>query len=240
MGSVQLQAMWRAQRNQSFSNSKRLLQRKKDNKLKVECPASYANVDVLELLDGIKVDRLPDWAKEETGQKPPRIREVRRTIKIFLASSSELREDRDEFDLYFRRQNDSLRKQGVYLEIIRWEYFLDAMSETRLQDEYNKEVRGCDVFVSLFFTKAGKFTEEEFDTAYRQFKEAGKPLIYTFFKNADIKTGSANKQDLKSLWAFQEALSELGHFHTGYDDIEHLKRQFRDQLDKLLEKGFSA
>ena len=130
-------------------------------------------MDVLELLDGIKVERLPGWASAHT-------------IKIFLASSSELREDRDEFDLYFRRQNDSLRKRGVYLEIIRWEYFLDAMSETRLQDEYNKEVRDCDVFVSLFFTKAGKFTEEEFDIAHRQFQATKKPLIYTFFKNAPV------------------------------------------------------
>ena len=54
---------------------------------------------------------------------------------------------------------------------MRWENFLDAMSETRLQNEYNKAVRDCDVFVSLFFTKTGKFTEEEFDVAHQQFKE---------------------------------------------------------------------
>src|SRR5690606_14407159 len=76
------------------------------------------------------------------------------------ASSSELRADRDEFELYFRQQNDTLRKQGIYLQIVRWENFLDAMSETRLQDEYNKEIRDCDIFVSLFFTKTGKFTVE--------------------------------------------------------------------------------
>jgi len=45
---------------------------------------------------------------------------------------------------------------------------------------------------------------------------------------------------LKSLWAFQETPSELGHFHTGYDNVEHLKRQFKDQLEKFLEKGFST
>ena len=65
------------------------------------------------------------------------------------------------------------------------------MSETRLQDEYNKAIRACDVFVSLFFTKTGKFTEEEFDAAHEQFKSSGRPLIYTYFKNADIKIGSA-------------------------------------------------
>lgn len=48
-----------------FFEQKRLLQRKKDDKLKVECPGSYIEVAVLELLDGIKTDRLPGWAKED-------------------------------------------------------------------------------------------------------------------------------------------------------------------------------
>ena len=59
------------------------------------------------------------------------------------------------------------------------------MSETRLQDEYNKEVKACDIFVSLFFTKTGKYTEEEFDVAHQQF-HTKKPLIYTYFKNGAI------------------------------------------------------
>lgn len=210
-----------------FFAQKSLLKRKEDNRLKVECPRSYEDVDVLDLLDGIRVDTLPGWAKEDTP--------VLRTIRIFLASSAELREDRDAFDLYFRQQNDQFRKQGRYLEIVRWENFLDAMSETRLQDEYNTAVHNCDIFVSLFFTKTGTFSEEEFDTAYHQFKETGRPLIYTYFKNADIKTGNAREEDLMSMWAFKKKLGTLGHFCTSYDDIEHLKRQFRDQLDKMDE-----
>jgi internalin A len=211
-----------------FFAQKNLLRRKEDKRLKVECPRSYEDVDVLELLDGIRVEKLPGWAKDE--QSPARYR----TIRIFLASSAELREDRDAFDLYFRRLNDQLLEQGIYLNVVRWENFFDAMSETRLQDEYNKALCDCDIFMSLFFTKTGKFTEEEFDAAHRHFRATGRPHIYTFFKNADIKTGSARKDDLNSLWAFQEKLRGLGHFYTNYDNIEHLKRQFRDQLDKLL------
>jgi internalin A len=211
-----------------FFVQKNLLKRKEDNRLKVECPDSYEDVDVLELLDGLSVEKLPGWAK----QKGPAA--LYRTIRIFLASSAELREDRDAFDLYFRQQNDQFLEEGFYLEIVRWENFLDAMSETRLEDEYNKAVGACDIFVSLFFTKTGKFTEEEFDTAHRLLKHTGKPRIYTFFKNAEIKTGCAREEDLTSLWKFQKKLASLGHFHTTYDNIEHLKRQFRDQLKKLL------
>ncbi|MGD8590643.1 MAG: COR domain-containing protein [Chromatiales bacterium] len=211
-----------------FFSQKRLLKRKQDHRLKVECPASYEDVDVLELLDGIRMDRLPGWAKDE---KP---KPTQHTFKIFLASSSELKEDRNEFDRYFRQLNDELLKKGIYLQIVRWENSLDAMSESRLQNEYNKAVRDCDIFVSLFFTKTGKFTEEEFDIAHRQFQQTGSPRIYTFFKNANVKLGDVGDEVL-SLLQFKKKLADLGHFYTGYDNIEHLKRQFRDQLDRLLD-----
>jgi internalin A len=196
----------RAKSVPNFFSQRKLLKRKEDNRFKVECPISYEEVNVLELLDGIRTDKLPGWAKEESLSKSPRV------LGIFLASSSELREDRDAFELYFRQQNDQFRKRGLYLEIVRWENFLDAMSETRLQDEYNKAIRACDIFVCLFFTKTGKFTEEEFEVAHRQFKSGGKPRIYTYFKTADINVGTAREDDFQSLWAFQKKLDKLGHF----------------------------
>lgn len=159
-----------------------------------------------------------------------------KTLKIFLASSSELRNDREAFDLYFRQKNDVYRNKGVYLEIVRWENFLDAMSNTRLQDEYNKAIQDCDIFVSLFKTKTGKYTEEEFDVALKQFKAAGKPLIYTFFRETEISVNAKNRAALNSLWDFQDKLKELGHFHTPYKNIEDLKLQFQDQLKKAEEK----
>lgn len=161
-----------------------------------------------------------------------------RTVKIFLASSSELRIDRDDFDLYFRQQNDHLlEEKGVYLKIVRWENFLDTMSETRLQDEYNKEVKACDIFVSLFFTKTGKYTEEEFNVAYKKFKETCKPQIFTFFKKPTVTATEEMQNDLTSLWSFKDKLKKLGHFPSEYDTIEHLKRQFGDQLAQLLREG---
>jgi len=46
-----------------YFEQKRLLQRKRDGKLKVECPNSYEDVDVLELLDGVCMEKLPSWAQ---------------------------------------------------------------------------------------------------------------------------------------------------------------------------------
>jgi hypothetical protein len=226
---------------------RRLLQRRTDGKATIECPDSYEDVSVLQLLDGLRLDLLPKWATAVEKQplndqdEPPDSDlnsggPALKTIRIFLASSSELKEDRDAFDLHFRQENDRLLKQGIYLEIVRWENFLDAMSETRLQDEYNRQVRNCDIFVSLFKTKTGKYTEEEFDAAYKAFQQSGKPLIYTFFREAQIPADKRHRNGLISLWDFQEKLSSLGHFHTKYSSTEDLQLQFKRQLDRLMEE----
>ena len=155
------------------------------------------------------------------------------TKKIFLASSSELKDDRKEFEIFINGKNRDLVNRGVFLELIKWEDFLDPVSKTRLQDEYNKAIRECDIFIMLFFTKVGQYTEEEFETAFGQFKATNKPLIYTYFKDAPINIGSADRNDLTSLWSFKDKLRDLGHFYTLYKNIDELKFHFNQQLDKL-------
>lgn len=107
--------------------------------------------------------------------------------------------------------------------------------KTRLQDEYNRALRDCDIVVSLFKTKVGKYTEEEFDESLKEFKATGKPKIFTFFRDFQMTNDErrAMQADLASLDIFQEKLSKLGHFWTKYNDAENLKRQFRDQLTQL-------
>ena len=135
-----------------------------------------------------------------------------------------------------RRMTICFRKKSIYLQILRWETFLDAISETRLQEEYNEEVRNCDIFVSLFKTKTGKYTEEEFDAAHRAFKDSGKPLIYTYFMETIIPNDKWLRGNLISPWSFQYKLSELGHYPTHYTSIEDLPLKFHGQLDKVIEE----
>lgn len=158
-----------------------------------------------------------------------------RTISIFLASSSELTKDRQKFEILINKKNKTLKDKGIFIQLETWENSIDALSPTRLQDEYNKTVRGCDIFVMLFFTKVGPYTEEEFDVAFGQFKKTKKPLIFTYFKNAKIRTGNWPESDALSLFAFQKKLRELGHFHSEYHNIEGLMLQFWQQLDRLFE-----
>ena len=158
-----------------------------------------------------------------------------RKLKFFLASSSELEEDRRAFEIFIGRENKTLADKDLFIELIIWEDFIDAMSQTRLQDEYNKLIQECDIFILLFFTKVGKYTDEEFETAFGQFQATNKPLIYTYFKNAEVRIGDIVRADMQSLWKFQDKLHALGHFHTVYENMDGLKYHFKQQLSKYLD-----
>jgi len=192
------------------------------------CNESGNSVPIRELLYSAGLFFVPDLrGKGDNNVKK---------ISIFLASSQELEDERREFELFIYRLNKKLVDSNIFLNLEIWEDFIDAMSPTRLQDEYNKAARESDIFISLFSTKAGKFTVEEFESAYSQFKSTGNPYVYVYFKNAEIKIGEINKNDLISLFEFEEKVEALGHFPTRYTDISDLKNHFRSQLDKLLEK----
>ncbi|MFK7771976.1 MAG: hypothetical protein AB8F94_07545 [Saprospiraceae bacterium] len=153
------------------------------------------------------------------------------TFKIFIASSAELSKERKEFREFIATENDRLNDEGIYFKIIQWEYFLDAISKSRLQDEYNKAINSCDIFISLFYSKAGKYTIEEFNFALNRFQKKNRPFIFTYFK--DGAPQNINDQGYQDLLKFKKHLSDIGHFPTHYNNTDDLKNKFRQQLDRL-------
>ncbi len=156
--------------------------------------------------------------------------------KIFIASSMELSEDRRAFRELIMEQNNAWHEQGAFLQVIGWEHFHDAISPTRLQDEYNNAIRDCDIFVLLFHSKVGKYSCEEFETAYAQFKATGKPLLYTYYKPADPAKTSSD-EDRRSLADFKQRLQDIGHFATHYGNLQELQLKFLQQLYRLAGDG---
>lgn len=157
--------------------------------------------------------------------------------KLFLASSEELREDRDKFEIFISRTNTRWAAKNIYLELVRWENFIDAMSKNGLQEEYNKAIASSDIFLMLLGTKLGKYTEEEFDRAFANFHVKDRPIVYTYFKDIE-PTKEVLQEDLQSLQKFKNRLAGLKHYPTFYKNIDALLFQLEQQLTKLEEAGF--
>ncbi len=83
-----------------------------------------------------------------------------KTLTIILASSSELMQDRNAFELHLLEENGDWRTRGLDLIILRWETSLAAMGASRRQETMNHNMRSCDILARPFKTKAGKFAEE--------------------------------------------------------------------------------
>jgi|GEM_PF-7131761 len=141
------------------------------------------------------------------------------TIHIFLGSSlDELRLDREEMGNYVRMLNDVYIDRGVYIKLYECEYENAAMVKGRKQEEYNEEIRQSDIFLVLFYNKAGQYTIEEFREAYKQFQSTGAPAILTCFRQ-----GEGYAPDQSVLEFMNELDEQIGHYFKRYTHIDSVK-----------------
>ena len=151
-----------------------------------------------------------------------------KTIKIFLASSEELKDERLEMTDLVSRLNQTFKGRGIQLELKRWEYLDSSMGNERKQDEYNNVLRECDICLVLFWRKFGSYTGEELDVAYQCNKNKQKPeKIYVFFKNPDADDVTSElKEFIKS---YENRYG--GHFFNKFVNVDTLKLEFLLQFE---------
>jgi len=153
-----------------------------------------------------------------------------KTITIFLASSKELNDDRNLFEIEIYRKCQSWIEKDIFLDLQIWENMSAHMAAGGSQSEYNKVVKDSDLFVLLAYTKVGAFTEEEFTNAFVSYKAENKPFIFTYFK----ETTTADE----SLKKFQLKLREMKHYISFYKDFNDLWNKFNKELERLDEAKF--
>jgi hypothetical protein len=153
-------------------------------------------------------------------------------IKIFLASSNELKPERERFELEIYRKTKAWFDKGYFLHLDVWEDLSAQVSATGSQSEYNKFVKEADLFILLGYTKMGMYTQEEFEHAFGTFKATQKPFIFTYFKEADGPVED-------SLVVFKNKLLDLGHFISSFTDSNDLWNQLNKELDRLESVSFT-
>jgi len=215
----------------------------------VECDKSLEEVDLLQLMGDLLVfqhlgvgqrvvlgEVRPPVGSAGATQSRPGTQTPPQTLRIFLASSEELAEERKQLRQFLSERNDRFQEtgRGIYLKLENWEAMSSAMSATRKQDDYNRRVLESDVFICLAHTKVGRYTEEEFDVAWAAFQQNEKPRrILTFFKTDGVDPLSVQP----SLAAFHKKLSEtLRHFPEPYAGYAALEGKVWKELEAFLDK----
>lgn len=156
-----------------------------------------------------------------------------RKISIFLASSAELKAEREQFEIEIYRKCKAWFGDGIFLHLDIWEDLSARMALGGSQSAYNEYVKSADLFVLLAYSKVGMYTAEEFEKAFGQFKSTEKPFIFTYFKDTE------GIEPAPSLAAFHQKLKELQHFYSPFKDSNDLWNQFNKELERLKSADFA-
>ena len=157
-----------------------------------------------------------------------------KTIKIFLSSSGELKQERKEIALFISQKNTTLVKQNIFLELVLWEEKLLSFRGERIQDYFNEEMLKCDVFIALFYKKVGQFTKEEFDIAYKSLKNGRNPkYMFVFFKEANIPMNEITENYL-AVVKFKNDIEKAEQIYATFNSTEDLLLKFQRQLEQVI------
>ena len=159
-----------------------------------------------------------------------------KTIKIFLASSGELEEERKEIALFIAQENKKLVQQDIFLELIVWEELLQSLRGERIQNYFNKEMIKCDIIIVLFYKKIGQFTKEEFDIAYRNLKKFEKKphYMFVFFKESKINIADINTEILE-VNKLKKIIEHHEQIYNTFENKDSLINKIKRQFDLVIE-----
>lgn len=158
-----------------------------------------------------------------------------KTVKIFLASSGELHDDRVAFADFIENLQNHYHLRNYSFQLLKWEYLGPDYKGSRKQDQYNEAIRQSDVFLILFHPNVGKYTYEELEVAISECKKRKLPLL--IFKKED---NNNSKEESEYYTKIMDLVSdELDSFWATYDNNDKLHLEFLLWLDSFLHNSKS-
>lgn len=170
------------------------------------------------------------------------------SIKIFVASPSDVRNERDRLPEVINELNRTLSvlQNGfnTYLELVKWETHAYPQMG-RPQQVINEQIGRYDIFIGILWKRFGiptgiaeSGTQEEFDLAYKSWQETRKPHIMFYFSQAYYRLSTTEEiEQLKKVHQFRDFVKERGLFweYPGADQfIAIIRAHLIDVIGKLL------
>jgi hypothetical protein len=155
------------------------------------------------------------------------------TVRIFIASSAELKEERDKCVLLINHLNKS--HKHLHLEPVEWEHDIihaNFLGHETIQDAINPKLKESDLAIFVFYSKIGKYTRQEFDFATKEGKK-----IFSFFK-AGFSPNKATLSAYSKLLDFKESLNEIV-LYKEYIDLTDFEKQLFPNLNLFLVENYS-
>jgi HEAT repeat protein len=139
---------------------------------------------------------------------------TRNVLVAFIASPSDVPEERLATREVIEELNKSLRTLNWQIDIIGWEDTAPGVG--RPQELINKDVDTCDLFIGILWKRWGQPTgeyssgfEEEFERAIERRNETGSPAVWLAFKHVDSELLKDPGEQLQHVLEFKQKQIEL-------------------------------
>jgi hypothetical protein len=168
------------------------------------------------------------------------------TVKIykaFLASPGDTKEERVVAEKVVAEINQTLGEHKKFrLELLKWENDTRPGFGKDGQDVINTQIGlDYDIFIGLMWKRFGtptgraeSGTEEEFERAYKEFKEKGNIKILFYFNSSPIPQDGLDLTQLQKIQEFKGKVSSLGGYYWAYDSIQSFEKFLRQHLTKYM------
>ncbi len=144
----------------------------------------------------------------------------RKTIKVFLAISDELRDERLHFADLIVQLNSLFERRGWELELELWNHQDESI------ESYKERLAPCELALSLYYTQMGAHAEEQLSQAHQRRNAGENPRkLYVFFKEGAEQI-SDELRDFKAVFE-----NRYGHFYCQFENVDTLRLHFLLQLE---------
>jgi hypothetical protein len=166
-------------------------------------------------------------------------------LTVFVASPGDVVEERAALEDVIRELNTTWSKiLGLRLELIRWETNVYPDFGEDVQDVINRQVGDdYDIFIGIMWAKygtptkrAGSGTEEEFQKAYKRYKEIGNLKIMFYFKDAPISPSKIDTEQLSKIAEFKRELGSKGGLYWEFKSTEEFQALLRVHLSLVIQE----
>lgn len=172
--------------------------------------------------------------------------EIVTKYKAFIASPSDLNDDRQSIDEVIRELNLTFGQQNnIVIEALKWEtHSAPGVSNDHVQEIINKDIgNDYDLFIGLMWLKfgtptnvAGSGTEEEFFNALNRFQNNPNSIqVLFYFKNAVPQSLlDINPLELNKINTFKNKIGSENVLYWNYNTTEQLQGLLRLHIPKRI------
>ena len=154
------------------------------------------------------------------------------TVNIFVASSGELKEEREKFIEVVNSINKVIKP--LYLEVVRWETDLESGSykKKKIQKAIDPLLEKSHIVFVLVYSKIGEFTLEEYNFAIEKEKK-----VFLYFKKGFSPQNIDETENYKKVLEFRNRVDKENEtLYRDYKTIDQFKIFIREDLELYLKE----